>query len=365
MDASDIDWENLSPSELRELIGSFDPRPVFAQLEKMVVPHIQSQPKLFTLLPYDPLLELHDLSRVSYEPQPSSLGEVRALAAVATPNRERLISRALWARPDQISELYNRVQDGEAITILMAHEDITDIGRIMPEVLIVLCEHHANLTLGESMAGTAKWDEVCEHIYQELVVRFHIILSGIIRCVNALGYTVCSLLQKIGWLHFSFPQSDSTWEADFDPVLVKATNRLMRHELEQHLRTNGGVLGIAGPGSVDKRIAVAGIAGILQHMPRDFSDRLGVVRHIQPIYGGTASLLVGKYVLPVAAKIHGHKAFVQTGRLERVEDLDNLHKIMHWIAEVSFSRTLEPTIYHSEPGPLRALTAAIRRTRKE
>ncbi|MEI7819057.1 MAG: hypothetical protein WCI47_02990 [bacterium] len=365
MEPENIDWEHQTNLQLREIIGRHDAVPIFTEFARMASRHVSEQQGLFEAMDYDSKNPLHDLSQVSFAPKPTTLEEVRTLAGVATPNRDYLIARVLRERPDQINEIFNRILNGEPITILMAHDEITDIGMIIPEILIALCEHHANLTVGESARGSYHWEQACQEMYLILVRRFHIVLSGIIRVVSALGLPIGDLLAKVGWVHFSFPQTDSVKEAEFPSNLVKATNRLVRSELEQDLIRNGGCLGVAGPGSVDKRIPLLGFLNLFQYMPKYFSRRLKVVRHIQPIYGGTAAMLRDQYVLPVAAKIHGPDAFVETGRVQPVRELADLHVMMQWIADTCYRRTLEPTVYHEDAEKLRSVSRAWRQSRRQ
>lgn len=337
--------------QLRSMIRNVDPRPVFARFAEMVATHVQSQ-SLFSQAPYNANSPLHDLTRVSFPPKPSSLHEVRSLAAIATPERER-IAQVFRSRPDQINELYNHARDGQPVFVFMAHDDITDIGRVLPEVLVTVCEYHADLVAGSQARGSDAWDAAAERMYREVVQKFHIILSSTLRLVVALGVPVADLLANVGWVHFSFPATDTTREAGLPVELVQASNRLMRSELDALLEADGGVVGLAGPGSVDKRRPLGRLMDYLNYLPERYRDRFATMRHIQPIHSGTARLLEGRYVLPVAAKIHEPRAFVETGRLQRVRGIDDLHAIMDWIADTCHSRSLEATVYHRTPEDFR------------
>lgn len=307
---------------------------------------------MFSQIPYDPKNPLHDLTQVSFPPKPSSLTEVRSLAAIATPEREH-IARVFRSRPDQLNELYNHARDGQPVFVFMAHDDITDIGRVLPEVLVAACEYHADLAVGSDARGTDAWEAAAERMYAELVQKFHIVLSSTLRLVVALGFPVADLLANVGWVNFSFPATDTTRESGLPLELTQASNRLMRSELDVLLESRGGVVGLAGPGSVDKRRPLGRLMDYLNYLPERYRDRFATMRHIQPIHAGTANLLQGRYVLPVAAKIHEPRAFVETGRLQRVRGIEDLHAIMDWIADTCHSRSLEATVYHRTPEDFR------------
>ncbi|MCC7543530.1 hypothetical protein IT415_02370 [bacterium] len=362
MSASDLN--KMSPDQLRQKIRSFDWPEIFRIFSTMVTPHIQAQ-ELFEELPYDSSSALHDLTQVSYPPKPSSLRDVRALAGLATPNREPLITRVFSDRPDQLNELYNHARDDRPVAIFMAHDDITDIGRVLPEVLVALCEYHADLAVGEATRGSDTWEQAAERMYQVLCHKFHIILAGTLRLVGALGFPVADLLANIGWVHFSFPITESTRESELPVELMRVSNRLMRMELEEMLRNHGGIVGLAGPGSVDKRQPLHQLTSWLQHIPDRYRDRYRVTRHVQPIHAGTADLIKDMYVLPVAAKVTGASPFVQTGRLQRVRHLDDLHQIMEWIADTCTRCSFEITVYHRDPQRWRSALLRWRRDGRE
>ncbi len=359
MEADEINWNDLSDADLREIISGFNPTEVFAKFADLAKPHIRSQ-SLFAAL--DDLPEhLGNLSTVSLPAQPTTLREVAQLAGMATPGREHLILPAFTSKPDQLNEIANRILiDQKRVTLLLAHQDITDIGRILPEVIIALSEYQADAQVGIAKRGMSAWNYAAEQAYQQIAGRTHVVLSGIIRPIGALGLPIGDLLRKVGWVHFSFPQTESVRRADFDPRLVRATNLLMRREISRELDANGGLLGIAAPGSVDKNVQVSLFNWVAKKMAPGLVERLNHTRHIQPVTKGTAEMVCG-WVLPVATSVTDEQPFCETGRLQWAESLEDLHSIMHWIARKSFSRTLRPTFYHEDEKTLANLMRSVKR----
>ena len=351
METDEINWGELSDEGLRKIIASFDAGEVFKKFADLAKPHMRSQQGLFAALDDLPN-HLADLGTVSLAPELSNLREVTQLAGLATPLRQHLILPAFAGKPDQLNEIANRVLvDQGTITLLLAHQDITDIGRVLPEVVVALSEYRADAQIGVAQRGTTSWNHAAETAYHEIASRTHIVLSGIIRPIGALGFPIGDLLRKVGWVHFSFPQTESMRKAELDPRLVKASNLLMRREISRELEANGGLLAIAAPGSVDKAVEDSRFNRLAMKMP-GFAERFNQTRHIQPVTAGTAGLVCG-WVLPVAIAVTDEQPFCETGRIQWAETLEDLHAVMHWIARTSFRRTLRPTHYHEDERSLR------------
>lgn len=311
---------------------------VFAKLSTMAMVHVRQQKSFLGLMQYDPSLSLHNLSNVSFDPMLSSYEAVAALAGAITPDREEIFQQKLRTKPLVLEELYNALKDKRQVCILMAHDDITDVAKVEAEILLGLCEFHADRIADRA---TLEWKLACNDYYANSVQLFHIILSSIVRLISAAGQPAANLLRQVGWVHFSFPQTESVRTASFSRDLLKATNRMMLRNLHGELSKHGGILTVAGPGSVDKVIERGGKRS----------------RHIQPVRLGTHQLISGMAVIPVAARLIGEKKFFEIGRMDVAEKMNDIHQMMQWIASVSFAYTGQPTYYHDSSNEMRDFIA--------
>lgn len=301
---------------------------IFEKLRAMAKPHIAQQKGFLGLMDYDSSVETHDLDKVSFPPAQSSYEDLVALAEFITPNRDELFQQKIRSKHGLLDTLYGALAGNQKICLLMAHDDITDVAKVEAEILIALCEYHASLHCGDD---SPEWPLACNEYYKGSADRFHIIISTIVRSIAALGVPATDVLRKIGWVHFSFPQTESVKLAEFDRSLIRTTNQLMLDSLNDCLRQKGGLLTIAGPGSVDKQVVTNGVK----------------IRHIQPVRIGTYQLVSDMVIVPVAAKLIGNKTFVEFGRWYKPSKMQDVHQMMHWIASASYVMTGQPTYYHT------------------
>jgi hypothetical protein len=312
---------------------------VFEKLRAMARGHVAQQTDMLSLLQFNPNQELHDLTKVSFGPLSTSFEAVVALARAITPEREELFQKKLREKPGLLPKLYEALAKRKTVCVLMAHDDITDIAKVEGEIIIALCEYHADQT---AERGTYSWNAACREYYVGSVNRFHVILSSIVRSIAAVGQPAGNVLRQIGWVHFSFPQTESMRTAEFDKELIKSSNKLMLNNLDNELSKNGGILTVAGPGSVDKVIEQNGIK----------------VRHIQPVRLGTYQIISDMLVLPVAARLIGKGKFFELGRLAKPSNMQEVHQMMVWIASASYAHTGQPTYYHESNNEMKDFIAS-------
>lgn len=312
---------------------------VFEKLRSMARGHVAQQKSFLGLMQYDDSLDLHDLSKVSFAPLMTSYEHVVAIATAITPNREELFQKKLREKPRLLDTLYKALENREQVCVLMAHDDITDVAKVQGEILIALCEYHADKYADRA---SDEWKVVCNRYYYRTARRFHIILSSIVRAISAIGQPAANVLRQVGWVQFSFPQTESVRVAEFDRDLIKSTNRQMLKNLQSNLAWHGGILTIAGPGSVDKVIEQDDIK----------------IRHIQPVRLGTYQMVSNMLVMPVAARLIGDRQFFEIGRLARPENLADIHQAMQWIASASYVYTGQPTFYHESNNDMKDFIAS-------
>lgn len=311
---------------------------VFEKLRSMARSHVAQQKELMSLMEYNPSLDLHNLEKVSFAPLLTSYESIATLASAVTYGREELFQQKIRKNPQLLDTVYKALENQQQICVLMAHDDITDVAKVQGEILIALCEYHADKYADRN---SDSWKIACNRYYYRTVRRFHIILSSIVRSIAFIGQPGANILRHVGWVHFSFPQTESVKAAKFDRKLIKSSNRQMLNNLESNLSWHGGILTIAGPGSVDKVIESDGIK----------------IRHIQPVRLGTYQMISNMLVVPVAARLIGINQFFEIGNPTKPKSLADIHQIMQWIAATSFVSTGQPTYYHESASEMKEFIA--------
>lgn len=318
-------------AELAKLVRGYNGPESYGKLIELARPHIDAN-RLFEALPYDPGSPIHDLATVSLEPAPSSVTEIKELLDTAYRDWREVILPAFDER--LVNEIINRIRiDRSPLSLLLAHERIEDVAFVAAAFVVLVSERIP---------------------YEELIQRMHLVISSIIRTVGAFGEPAAEILRKIGWVHFSFPRTESIRRSGFTEELVSAANRLMRMEVG---RSPNRVMAVAGPGSVDRVFSLP--ARLMTFLPEEYKDR-HTTSHIQPVRAGTAKLLEG-YTLPVAAVFSGDRQFCRVGQVTWVNNLENVHALMQWIADERHSHTLVPTYYHREPSRITKIARLPRR----
>lgn len=312
----------VTEAELVGIIQRFDPAETYAKLAELAERHIAAN-SLFAPLAYDPTSPIHDFTTVALEPEPSEQGvnEIKGLLDVAFPPWREVLLPQFAGRPDLINELTHRIlYDHTPFSLVMAHERIEDVAFVMAVLIVVLSERIP---------------------YAELVQHFHIVISSMVRTIGAFGLPAAQVLRKVGWVHFSFPRTESIRRGGFDNQLVDASNRLMRLQIG---RFPMAIKAVAAPGSVDRVLNLP--ARLMSFLPGQWADRHRTI-HIQPVTPGTGQLIQG-YVLAVATVLSGDSRFCRVGRLQMVSNLEEVHRLMEWIAEERYRATLVPTFYHRD-----------------
>jgi hypothetical protein len=322
-----------SPIELRRTIQRSNGVEIYEQLQALARKHIEVS-DVFTALPYDTNRPEHDLTVVGLAPVPLGVDFVREVLTKAYPQWETIILPRFTARKDLINELVNRIKrDRTPFSLILAHERIEDVAYVMAVLLVALSDHLP---------------------YEQLVESFHIVISSIVRTMGAYGVSAVDILRSAGWVHFSFPRTESVRKSGFEADLIRASNRLMRAELEA---VDFAIKAVAAPGSVDLVFNLPD--RVLKRWPKELRDRHRKVL-IQPVTQGTADLIRG-YALPVAGAFSGDRDFCEPGRLTYVESLDDVHELMEWIADTRFGAMRIPTYYHREHSLLEKAVSLLRR----
>ncbi len=311
-----------SAEELRRTIRRFNGSVIYEQLQGLATKHVAAS-DVFTALPYDVARAEHDLTVTSLEPVPLGIDFVREVLTKAYPAWESVILSSFAERTDLINELVNRIRhDRTSFSLILAHERIEDVAYVMAVLLVILSEKIP---------------------YEQLIESFHIVISSIVRTMGAYDVSAVDILRSAGWVHFSFPRTESVRKSGFDADLIRSSNRLMRLELSS---VGFAIKAVAAPGSVDLVFNLPD--RVLRRWPQELRDRHRKVL-IQPVTQGTADLIRG-YALPVAGAFSGHRDFCEPGRLTYVDSLADVHRLMEWIADTRFGAMRIPTYYHPERG---------------
>jgi hypothetical protein len=330
---------NPEPDEIQltELINGFDPKPIYERLLELSNPHTKNS-EIFDPIPYDKTNPLHDLSVVEFPPiaNPAGIESIIFILNQAYPDWERVLMPAFDSRPDLVAELVRRFKyDKSSFSLILAHERIEDVAYAMAVLLIVMSRHIP---------------------YEELVQRFHIVISSILRTMGAYSVPAVDILRMTGWVHFSFPRTDSIRRGGFDENFVSASNRLMRSRLNQ---MDWGIKAIAAPGSIDQVLHIPEhlVKNLIKPLPDDWKNKHRTV-NIKPVTVGTANVLKG-YVLPVAGVFSGESQFCKLGNLVYIDDISDIHRVMHWIAGTRYAETGVVTLYHEDPRGLARLNQVL------
>lgn len=321
----------------RELLGQADPAAYYKSLTSLVR---SSHSSILQELPYTPSLSFHDPTVVVVEPEPTNIETVELYARAAYPDFDKVL-RAAFAAPEvasRLTELFHLlVHEGANVALVTNHGQIIDIALVIGALDTAMLD--ADRTFGV-LGERATLEDMAE--------RTNVLVSRMVATRQAFSVPAVQVLQSAARTFLTMPQTASRRRAKLDPELVRANNRLMRHELDERLARGGQLLAMAASGSQDLALPET-----LQKMRTAWRQRRGEdpgqssTLHFQPLYDGTISLMRScRYVLPVAICLDPATPACEIGSITRIRSAEDCHLVMDWIALAHQEATGTPTIYH-------------------
>jgi hypothetical protein len=306
-----------------------------------------SQSSILGPLPYSAAYEFHDPTVVAVEPEPAGAETVAVYCRAAYPDFDQVLLRAFSdpALDPVLTEIFHLLTSEESnVAIVTNHGQIIDIALVMGAFTVAMCDPSRTFgVLGESADPVA------------MAERNNVVVSRMVATRQALGLPAVQLLQSGTRVFFSVPQTHSRRRAKLEPEVVRATNTVMRHELDVQMSLGGQVLAMAASGSQD----ISAAAGMARKARAAWKQRRGeeapesATLHLQPLYNGTINLMLGcRYVLPVAINLEPGTQACVVGSVTRVRTAEDCHRTMDWIADAHQRATGVPTLYHSHEDDL-------------
>ena len=306
-----------------------------------------SQSSILGPLPYSAAYEFHDPTVVAVEPEPAGTETVAVYCRAAYPDFDQVLLRAFSdpALDPVLTEIFHLLTSEESnVAIVTNHGQIIDIALVMGAFTVAMCDPSRTFgVLGEHADPVA------------MAERNNVVVSRMVATRQALGLPAVQLLQSGTRVFFSVPQTHSRRRAKLEPEVVRATNTVMRHELDVQMSLGGQVLAMAASGSQDLSAA----AGMARKARAAWKQRRGeeapesATLHLQPLYNGTINLMLGcRYVLPVAINLEPGTQACVVGSVTRVRTAEDCHRTMDWIADAHQRATGVPTLYHSHEDDL-------------
>jgi hypothetical protein len=306
-----------------------------------------SQSSILGPLPYSAAYDFHDPTVVAVEPEPAGAETVAVYCRAAYPDFDQVLLRAFSdpALDPVLTEIFHLLTSEESnVAIVTNHGQIIDIALVMGAFTVAMCDPSRTFgVLGETAEAVA------------MAERTNVVVSRMVATRQALGLPAVQLLQSGTRVFFSVPQTHSRRRAKLESEVVRATNTVMRHELDVQMSLGGQVLAMAASGSQD----ISAAAGMARKARAAWKQRRGeeapesATLHLQPLYNGTINLMLGcRYVLPVAINLEPGTQACVVGSVTRVRTSEDCHRTMDWIADAHQRATGVPTLYHSDEDDL-------------
>ncbi len=331
------DASAASVERARELLATTDPVAYYNMLTSLVR---SSHSSILQELDYNPALAFHDPSCVVVEPNPSNIETLELYVKAAYPDVDKVLTPAFSdPRNDHLfTALYHLLfVENANVALVTNHGQIIDIALVIGAFQSALNSPERTFgVLGErtTLAETAD--------------RMSVLVSRMVATRQAFNIPAIQLLQSGGRTYLSVPQTHSRRRSKLDPELARANNIVMRDELNQRLELGGQLLAMAASGSQDLMLPK-----LMQKARTAWRQRRGDdpgetnTLHLQPLYDGTIKLMRScTYVLPVAICLDPSTPACVLGGLTRVDEDEDCHRIMDWIALAHQEATGVPTIYH-------------------
>lgn len=329
--------QRSSVEAAREALAAADPQAYYRSLTALVRP---SHSSVLQELPYSAGLSFHDPSVVVVEPEPTNVETVELYARAAFPDFDRVLVAA-FADPrldSLLTELFHlTVHEGANVALVTNHGQTIDIA------LVIAALQSAMLAPERSFGVLGEHTTI-----EDLAQRTNVLVSRMVTTRQAFNVPAVQVLQSAGRTFLTVPQTQSRRRVKLDPSLVRANNRVMRHELEARLEHGGQLLAMAASGSQDLTLPeVMQKARAAWRQLRGDDPGESSTLHLQPLYDGTISLMRScRYVLPVAICLDPARPACEVGAITRIREADDCHRVMDWIALAHQHATGVPTIYH-------------------
>ena len=324
--------------DARAVLAAADPASTFRAISGLARPGHGS---LLQPLAYDPTLEYHDPTCVAVEPDIKEPDTIHVYARAAFPAFDEVLLDA-FAGPSVariLDDLHHRIfEEGSNVAFVTNHGQIHDIALVLGALVL------------EMVRDDRRYGVLDDHLtLDELALRSNVLVSRMVTTRQVFDLPAVALLQSACRVFLSVPQTASRRRAKLDPALVRASNMVMREELEERLGMGGQILAMAASGSQDLSLA----ANLAQRVRSTWRHRRGddpgpsKTLHLQPLYDGTIRLMLDcRYVLPLAISLEPHHPACVIGSITTVREPDDCHRIMDWIAASHHAATDIPTIYH-------------------
>jgi hypothetical protein len=351
--------EELPPVEAAEqLLAGLDGRAQYRALAGLVR---DGHGSLLLPLDYDPAYSFHDPSTVVVQPEPVDPDLLDLYGRGAYPDFEEHLLAA-FGSPELVhllNDLYHSlVYDGINVALVTNHGQIIDIAVVLGALELTMCQPDRTFgVLGEQMSMA------------DMAMRSNLLLSRMVVTRQVFGIPTPTVLSGMCRAFYSIPQTASRRRSKLDSDVCRANNLVMRDQLAGQLEKGGQILAMAASGSQDITLA----ANVAARLRTSWRARRGEVPndapslHLQPLYNGTITLMLEcRYVLPVSISLNREHPACVIGQISRVNEPDDCHDVMEWIAEAHEGATGIHTVYHrQEDDRLSRVRDAIRSAPRE
>lgn len=353
--------EPLSIDDARAILADADPE---ATYRAMLTLSRAGHSDVLQALPFNPSYDFHDPKVVRIEPEVHGLDTIGLYARAAFPDFDRLLLEPFSdpTRDDLLNHLRTLLlHDGGNVALVTNHGQTIDIALLLAALLTSLC------------APERTFGVLGAHVdLDEIAPRCNVLVSRMVATRQALGIPALQVLQAACRTFLSIPQTASRRRVRLDRDLVRANNVVMRHELGEQLDHGGQLLLMAASGSQDVPLAGSlakrardSWLSLRSEEPPDVAQTL----HLQPLYDGTMTLMEScDYVLPVAIALDRSAPCCVLGQMTRINQREDCHRVMEWIAGAHEEATGIPTVYHWHEDDLltqvRSLADSFRRERQ-
>ena len=341
--AAEVDIEPAL-AEARSLLATTDP-PSHHRLVSSLARADHSS--VLQELAYRSDLPYHSPTCVVADPAPVGRDDVHLYARAAYKDFDEVLLAAFTSRESRhlLNHLHHHLHyEGRNIALVTNHGQIIDIALVLGAFVLAMSAPDAPFgVLGETM-GLA-----------EVADRSNALVSRMVTTRQAFGMPAVEVLQNLCRVYLSIPQTATRRRSRLSPEVVRANNTVMRNALQERLAGGGQLLAMAASGSQDISLA----ANLAHRVRTTWRQRRGEdpgpeqSLHLQPLYRGTISLMLEAHdVLPVAICLDAARPACELGQITRVDDTDDCHRVMEWIAGAHQAATGVATVYHRHEDPL-------------
>lgn len=310
---------------------------------------------VLTQTEYSPALAYHQPLGVIVDPEPAGRDVMFMYGRGAYPAFDQHLYAAFDdpAVAHLLASVYlAMVHGGANVALVTNHGEIIDIALVLGAFILAMADPARTFgVLGERID------------LDDFMDRSNLLVSRMVMTREAFTIPAPQVLANVCRTFYSVPQTASRRRARLDPELVRASNAVMRASLEQRLAGGGQLLAMAASGSQDLTVGrhlVKRMKSSWRHL-RGEEPGDAPSLHFQPLYAGTIKLMLRcRYVLPIAVSMDPAHRMCQLGGLTRVQNADDCHGVMEWIAEAHEAGTGTQTVYHRREDDLLSQVRAFR-----